>query len=109
MQKQKTDYPEMQKCFFLLQVTSKFELYTCFSPLVTKTCAINAITKLLRWIKKEEDRLFIRYPPKYSTTPNPSKSSKGGKHGTELDFFQIFFLDVRLNQIFVFQMATDML
>ncbi|KAK7119380.1 hypothetical protein R3I94_021277 [Phoxinus phoxinus] len=62
----------------LAWVTSKFELYTCFSPLVTKTCAINAITKLLRWIKKEEDRLFIRYPPKYSTTPNPSKSSRDG-------------------------------
>lgn len=62
-----------------LQVTSKFELYSCFSPLVTKACAITAITKLLRWIKKEEDRLFIRYPPKYSTTPNPSKSSRGGK------------------------------
>ncbi|XP_036839184.1 vacuolar fusion protein MON1 homolog B isoform X2 [Oncorhynchus mykiss] len=60
----------------LAWVTSKFELYTCFSPLVTKACAINAITKLLRWIKKEEDRLFIRYPPKYSTTPNPSKSSR---------------------------------
>ncbi|XP_039468275.1 vacuolar fusion protein MON1 homolog B isoform X1 [Oreochromis aureus] len=63
----------------LAWVTSKFELYTCFSPLVTKACAITAITKLLRWIKKEEDRLFIRYPPKYSTTPNPSKSSRGGK------------------------------
>ncbi|XP_066526925.1 vacuolar fusion protein MON1 homolog B isoform X3 [Hoplias malabaricus] len=60
----------------LAWVTSKFELYTCFSPLVTKACAINAITKLLRWVKKEEDRLFIRYPPKYSTTPNP-KSSRG--------------------------------
>uniref|UniRef100_A0A672NPY1 Vacuolar fusion protein MON1 homolog n=1 Tax=Sinocyclocheilus grahami TaxID=75366 RepID=A0A672NPY1_SINGR len=64
----------------LAWVTSKFELYTCLSPLVTKTCAINAITKLLRWIKKEEDRLFIRYPPKYSTTPNPSKSSKADAH-----------------------------
>ncbi|XP_060899042.1 vacuolar fusion protein MON1 homolog B [Labrus mixtus] len=63
----------------LAWVTSKFELYTCFSPLVTKACAITAITKLLRWIKKEEDRLFIRYPPKYSTTPNPSKSSRGAK------------------------------
>ncbi|KAG7319086.1 hypothetical protein KOW79_017560 [Hemibagrus wyckioides] len=58
----------------LAWVTTKFELYTCFSPLVTKSCAINAITKLLRWVKKEEDRLFIRYPPKYSTTPNASKS-----------------------------------
>ncbi|XP_048111984.1 vacuolar fusion protein MON1 homolog B [Alosa alosa] len=60
----------------LAWVTSKFELYTCFSPLVTKASAINAITKLLRWIKKEEDRLFIRYPPKYSTTPNPSRSAR---------------------------------
>ena len=51
------------------QVTSKFELYTCLSPLVTKAGAILAVTKLLRWVKKEEDRLFIRYPPKYSTPP----------------------------------------
>ncbi|KAI1892680.1 hypothetical protein AGOR_G00136050 [Albula goreensis] len=67
----------------LAWVTSKFELYTCFSPLVTKASAINAITKLLRWIKKEEDRLFIRNPPKYSTTPNPSKGSRGGKGGSD--------------------------
>ncbi|XP_035237950.1 vacuolar fusion protein MON1 homolog B isoform X2 [Anguilla anguilla] len=67
----------------LAWVTSKFELYTCFSPLVTKASAINAITKLLRWIKKEEDRLFIRCPPKYSTTPNPSKGSRGGKGGSD--------------------------
>ncbi|XP_061689545.1 vacuolar fusion protein MON1 homolog B isoform X2 [Syngnathoides biaculeatus] len=63
----------------LAWVTSKFELYTCFSPLVTKACAITVITKLLRWIKKEEERLFIRYPPKYSTTPNPAKSSRAAK------------------------------
>lgn len=72
----------------LLQVTSKFELYTCFSPLVTKAGAINVLTKLLRWIKKEEDRLFIRYPPKYSTTPNPGKGGKGGRtDGAENGFF----------------------
>ncbi|XP_023682475.1 vacuolar fusion protein MON1 homolog B [Paramormyrops kingsleyae] len=67
----------------LAWVTSKFELYTCFSPLVTKASAINAITKLLRWIKKEEERLFIRTPPKYSTTPNPSKSSRASKSGPD--------------------------
>ncbi|KAK6466693.1 vacuolar fusion protein MON1-like protein B-like [Huso huso] len=72
-------YHVAEKETLLAWVTSKFELYTCFSPLVTKASAINAITKLLRWIKKEEERLFIRYPPKYSTTPNPSKSSWGGK------------------------------
>ncbi|KAK7915909.1 hypothetical protein WMY93_011670 [Mugilogobius chulae] len=72
-------YHVAEKETMLAWVTSKFELYTCFSPLVTKACAITAITKLLRWIKKEEDRLFIRYPPKYSTTPNPSKSSRSSK------------------------------
>ncbi|XP_030231789.1 vacuolar fusion protein MON1 homolog B [Gadus morhua] len=69
----------------LAWVTSKFELYTCFSPLVTKACAITAITKLLRWLKKEEDRLFIRYPPKYSTTPNPSKSSRKSEQQDSTD------------------------
>lgn len=37
--------------FFWGQVTSGFELYAAFSPLVTKPDAINAINKLLRWIK----------------------------------------------------------
>uniref|UniRef100_A0A8C4Q863 Vacuolar fusion protein MON1 homolog n=1 Tax=Eptatretus burgeri TaxID=7764 RepID=A0A8C4Q863_EPTBU len=46
----------------LAWVTAGFELYTCFSPLVTKAAAIHAITKLLRWIKKEEERLFIMNP-----------------------------------------------
>lgn len=36
---------------FFWQVTSGFELYAAFSPLVTKPDAINAINKLLRWIK----------------------------------------------------------
>jgi len=36
---------------FFGQVTSGFELYAAFSPLVTKPDAINAINKLLRWIK----------------------------------------------------------
>uniref|UniRef100_A0A8C1SCY4 Vacuolar fusion protein MON1 homolog n=1 Tax=Cyprinus carpio TaxID=7962 RepID=A0A8C1SCY4_CYPCA len=97
----------------LAWVTSKFELYTCFSPLVTKTSAINAITKLLRWIKKEEDRLFIRYPPKYSTTPNPSKSSKGGKSPVESDVCFLGRLQDFLHLLTVcfdlvwFQMHTD--
>ncbi|XP_054641051.1 vacuolar fusion protein MON1 homolog A isoform X1 [Dunckerocampus dactyliophorus] len=40
-------------------VTSGFELYLCFSPLGTKALAISAVNKLLKWIRKEEDRLFI--------------------------------------------------
>ncbi|XP_048739564.1 vacuolar fusion protein MON1 homolog A-like isoform X2 [Ostrea edulis] len=40
-------------------LTQGFELYAVFGPLVTKPVAIAAINKLLRWIKKEEERLFI--------------------------------------------------
>jgi len=40
-------------------VTSGFELYAAYSPLTSKAAAINAVTRLLRWIKKEEDSLFI--------------------------------------------------
>ncbi|XP_026539923.1 vacuolar fusion protein MON1 homolog B isoform X1 [Notechis scutatus] len=81
-------YHVAEKETLLAWVTSKFELYTCFNPLVTKAGAINVLTKLLRWIKKEEDRLFIRYPPKYSTTPNPGKGSRGPRtDGTENGFF----------------------
>ncbi|KAM4833490.1 vacuolar fusion protein MON1 homolog B isoform 2-T2 [Thomomys bottae] len=65
-------YHVAQKETLLAWVTSKFELYTCLSPLVTKAGAILVVTKLLRWVRKEEDRLFIRYPPKYSTPPAPS-------------------------------------
>lgn len=36
-----------------------FELYLCFSPLGTKALAVSAVNKLLKWIRKEEDRLFI--------------------------------------------------
>ncbi|XP_059152254.1 protein SAND-like isoform X3 [Physella acuta] len=41
------------------EITQGFELYAVFGPLVTKISAIHAVNKLLRWIKKEEDRLFI--------------------------------------------------
>ncbi|XP_065669454.1 protein SAND isoform X2 [Hydra vulgaris] len=40
-------------------VTSGFELYAAFNPLTTKSTAINAVNRLLRWIKKEEEVLFI--------------------------------------------------
>lgn len=48
-----------------LQVTSGFELYLCFSPLGTKAMAVSAFNKLLKWIRKEEDRLFILSPLTY--------------------------------------------
>lgn len=51
-------------CFFA-QVTSAFELYICYSPLGTKAGAISAVNKLMKWIRKEEDRLFILTPQTY--------------------------------------------
>nr|XP_033779125.1 vacuolar fusion protein MON1 homolog B-like isoform X2 [Geotrypetes seraphini]XP_033779133.1 vacuolar fusion protein MON1 homolog B-like isoform X2 [Geotrypetes seraphini] len=78
-------YHMAEKETLLAWVTSKFELYTSFSPLVTKAGAISLVTKLLHWLKKEEDRLFIRYPPKYSNTPGPSKSSKASRTSDRTD------------------------
>ncbi|XP_027486837.1 vacuolar fusion protein MON1 homolog B-like [Corapipo altera] len=62
-------YHVAEKETLLAWVTSKFELYSCFSPLVTKAGAIAVLTKLLRWLKKEEDWLFIRYPAPFSAAP----------------------------------------
>lgn len=47
------------------QVTSGFEIYVTFEPLVTKPDAIDAVSKLLKWIKKEEERLFILNSPTF--------------------------------------------
>ncbi|XP_044307035.1 vacuolar fusion protein MON1 homolog A isoform X1 [Varanus komodoensis] len=49
----------------LAWVTSAFELYVCFSPLGTKASAVSAVNKLMKWIRKEEDRLFILTPLTY--------------------------------------------
>nr|XP_010306775.1 PREDICTED: vacuolar fusion protein MON1 homolog A [Balearica regulorum gibbericeps] len=49
----------------LAWVTSAFELYICYSPLGTKAGAISAVNKLMKWIRKEEDRLFILTPQTY--------------------------------------------
>ncbi|XP_067932377.1 protein SAND-like [Watersipora subatra] len=40
-------------------VTKAFELYSVFSPLITKQAAISSVNKLLSWLKKEDSRLFI--------------------------------------------------
>ncbi|KAG7258804.1 hypothetical protein CRUP_017046 [Coryphaenoides rupestris] len=46
-------------------LTSGFELYLCLTPLVTKVQALSAVNRLLKWIRKEEDRLFILSPLTY--------------------------------------------
>ncbi|XP_069822628.1 vacuolar fusion protein MON1 homolog A isoform X2 [Dendropsophus ebraccatus] len=49
----------------LAWVTEAFELYVCFSPLATKSSAVNGVSRLLRWIRKEEEKLFILSSPTY--------------------------------------------
>ncbi|XP_058803060.1 vacuolar fusion protein MON1 homolog A [Phymastichus coffea] len=58
-------FQQLDQETMLAWVTSGFELYVTFEPLVTKTDAINSITKLLKWIKKEEERLFILNSPTF--------------------------------------------
>lgn len=70
-------YHVAEKETLLAWVTTKFELYGCFSPLVTKAGAIGVLTKLLRWLKKEEDWLFIRYPAPYCAAAARPEGAEG--------------------------------
>lgn len=58
-------HQQLEKETLLGWIATGFELYVTFEPLVTKHSAINAVNKLLRWIKKEEDRLFILNAPTF--------------------------------------------
>ncbi|XP_074861162.1 vacuolar fusion protein MON1 homolog A [Carettochelys insculpta] len=49
----------------LAWVTNAFELYVCYSPLGTKAAAVAAVNKLMKWIRREEERLFILTPQTY--------------------------------------------
>ena len=46
-------------------ISNSFELYVTFGPLITKHNATNAVNALLRWIKKEEESLFILNAPTF--------------------------------------------
>jgi len=46
-------------------LTQSFELYSVFSPTTSKLKVITAVNKLLRWIKKEEDKMFILSAPTF--------------------------------------------
>ncbi|XP_063834285.1 vacuolar fusion protein MON1 homolog isoform X1 [Ostrinia nubilalis] len=49
----------------LAWVTNGFELYVTFDPLMEKDQAIKAVDRLLRWIKREEQRIFIMNAPTF--------------------------------------------
>jgi hypothetical protein len=46
-------------------LTQTFELYAVLAPHTSKLAVITAVNKLLRWVKKEEDRLFILTAPTF--------------------------------------------
>jgi len=45
--------------------TQSFELYAVFAPTSTKLNVLTAVNKLLRWMKKEEERMFILTAPTF--------------------------------------------
>ncbi|XP_039745303.1 protein SAND [Pararge aegeria] len=49
----------------LAWVTNGFELYVTFDPLMEKDQAIRAVDRLLHWIKREEERIFIMHAPTF--------------------------------------------
>ncbi|XP_012276007.1 vacuolar fusion protein MON1 homolog A [Orussus abietinus] len=58
-------FQQLEKETMFTWLTAGFELYATFEPLVTKRDAIEAVSKLLKWLKKEEERLFILNPPTF--------------------------------------------
>lgn len=47
------------------QVTSGYELYATFEPMIDNNTVITLVNKLLSWIKKEEELLFILNAPTF--------------------------------------------
>ncbi|KAI7817921.1 trafficking protein Mon1-domain-containing protein [Gamsiella multidivaricata] len=46
-------------------ITSSFELYAAFGPLVSKSAVVLMSNKLLKWIRKQEDSLLILNSPSF--------------------------------------------
>lgn len=49
----------------LFQITTGYELYVVFEPTVDRSVVITLVNKLLGWIKKEEEMLFILNAPTF--------------------------------------------
>ncbi|KAL1110484.1 hypothetical protein AAG570_008012 [Ranatra chinensis] len=46
-------------------VNDNFEIYITFKPLISKSNCIEAVDKILKWIQKEEDKLFMLNMPTF--------------------------------------------
>lgn len=51
--------------FIMKQITSGFELYAAFGPMVSKSAVVLMSNKLLKWIRKQEDSLLILNSPSF--------------------------------------------
>ncbi|CAG0881953.1 unnamed protein product [Cyprideis torosa] len=65
-------HPQVKLAFFVGQrelalgwMTERFEMYATFEPMSTKRQAINSINALLKWLKTEEEKLFIMNGPTF--------------------------------------------
>jgi hypothetical protein len=46
-----------------IQITQPFELYVTLSPILPKSAVIGAANAVVKWVKKEESKLFLRDAP----------------------------------------------
>ncbi|XP_055638116.1 protein SAND [Toxorhynchites rutilus septentrionalis] len=58
-------YQMQEKEILLAWVTQAYELFATFEPTVHRNDVINLVNKLLKWIKKEENNLFILSAPTF--------------------------------------------
>ncbi|KAL1744493.1 vacuolar fusion protein MON1 [Schizophyllum fasciatum] len=59
----KLQYIKTEKESVMGWITQPFELYIALSPLLPKTAVINAANAVVRWIRKEDAKLFLRDAP----------------------------------------------
>ena len=53
----------------VFQITQPFELYISVSPMLPKSAVVSAANSVMRWVKKEEARLFLRDAPVFWLEP----------------------------------------
>lgn len=58
-------YEMKEKEIMLAWVTTGYELFITFEPIIDKLIVIKLVNKLLSWIKKEEDQIFILNAPTF--------------------------------------------
>lgn len=46
-----------------IEITQPFELYVTLSPILPKSAVIGAANAVVKWVKKEENKLFLRDAP----------------------------------------------